>query len=385
MSTSSEQVATLTGLSAAELPPAADLARRFPLTPNAAPAAEDAHGEVMGNLSFGVAFTDHMVHARWTPAQGWHDRRTEAFGPLTISPAAAVLHYGQEVFEGLKAYRHDDGTVWTFRPGFNAARFNASARRLALPELPEEEFVGSLAALVAADERWVPGTDGSSLYLRPFMVATEAFLGVRAAHEIDYLVIASPVGPYFPHGFTPVSIWVSQDFHRVGPGGMGAAKTGGNYAASLLPQQEAYAKGFEQVCFLDAATGTQVEELGGMNVFVVDADGAVRTPALTGTILEGGTRASILQLLRDGGREVREETITLSVLLEQIRSGAVRELFACGTAAVITPIGRLAGADFDVTVADGAPGEVTRELYATLTEIQYGRRPDPHQWMYRLV
>ncbi|WP_341358626.1 branched-chain amino acid aminotransferase [Georgenia sp. M64] len=385
MSTSSEQVATLTGLSAAQLPPAAEVAKRFPLTPNTAPAGADAHGEVMGKLSFGVAFTDHMGRARWTQERGWHERRTEAFGPLTISPAAAVLHYGQEVFEGLKAYRHDDGSVWTFRPGFNAARFNASARRLALPELPEEDFVGSLAALVAADERWVPGSEGSSLYLRPFMVATEAFLGVRAAHEIDYLVIASPVGPYFPHGFTPVSIWVSQDFHRVGPGGTGAAKTGGNYAASLLPQQEAYAKGFEQVCFLDAATGTQLEELGGMNVFVVDADGAVRTPALTGTILEGGTRASILQLLRDGGREVREETITLAALLEQIRSGAVRELFACGTAAVITPIGRLAGADFDVTVADGAPGETTRELYGTLTEIQYGHRPDPHEWMYRLV
>jgi branched-chain amino acid aminotransferase len=254
-----------------------------------------------------------------------------------------------------------------------------------MPELPEEDFVASLAALAAADARWVPSVPGSSLYLRPFMIATEPFLGVRSAHELEYLLIASPVGPYFAHGFEPVAIWVAQDFHRVGPGGMGAAKTGGNYAASLLPQQEAYEKGFEQVCFLDAATGTHLEELGGMNVFVVDSDGTVRTPALTGTILEGGTRAAILQLLRDAGRTVREETIELVPLLEQIRSGEVVETFACGTAAVITPIGRLAGEGFDVTVADGRPGAVTTELYTTLTDIQYGRRADPHSWMYRLA
>ena len=385
MSTSSDQVATLTGLSAAELPGARELAPRFPLVPNPAPASPAAHGDVMAHLAFGVAFTDHMARASWTPDRGWHDKRTDAFGPLTLSPAAAVLHYGQEVFEGLKAYRHADGSVWTFRPGFNAARFNASARRLALPELPEEDFVASLAALVAADERWVPAVEGASLYLRPFMIATEPFLGVRSAHEIEYLVIASPVGPYFVHGFQPVAIWVAQDYHRVGRGGMGAAKTGGNYAASLLPQQEAYGKGFEQVCFLDAATNTQLEELGGMNMFVVDADGTVRTPALTGTILEGGTRAAILQLLRDGGRTVSEESIALTEMLAQIRSGQVAETFACGTAAVVTPIGRLAGEGFDVTVGDGAPGAVTTELYTALTDIQYGRRADPHEWMYRLV
>lgn len=376
---------TLTGPTAAELAPAAELAARFPLTAGDHPATAERHAAVMADLTFGVAFTDHMARASWTPQEGWHGHRVEAFGPLTMSPAAAVLHYGQEAFEGLKAYRHADGSVWTFRPGFNAARLAASAHRLALPPLPEEDFVASLAALVAADERWVPGVAGASLYLRPFMIATEAFLGVRSAHEIEYLVIGSPVGPYFAHGFQPVDIWVAQDYHRVGRGGMGAAKTGGNYAASLLPQHEAYRKGFEQVCFLDAATGTQIEELGGMNMVVVDADGSVRTPALTGTILEGGTRAAILQLLRDGGREVREETIVLDELLEQIRSGQVVETFACGTAAVITPIGRLAGEGFDVTVGDGAPGQITQELYATLTDIQYGRRQDPHDWMYRLA
>ncbi|MHB1065529.1 MAG: branched-chain amino acid aminotransferase [Georgenia sp.] len=376
---------TLTGPTAAELAPAAQLAARFPLTASDHPATAEQHAAVMGDLKFGVAFTDHMARASWTPQEGWHGHRVEAFGPLTMSPAAAVLHYGQEAFEGLKAYRHADGSVWTFRPGFNAARLAASAHRLALPQLPEEDFVASLAALVAADERWVPGVAGASLYLRPFMIATEPFLGVRSAHEIEYLVIGSPVGPYFAHGFQPVDIWVAQDYHRVGRGGMGAAKTGGNYAASLLPQQEAYHKGFEQVCFLDAATGTHIEELGGMNMVVVDADGSVRTPALTGTILEGGTRAAILQLLRDGGREVREETIVLDEMLEQIRSGQVVETFACGTAAVITPIGRLAGEGFDATVGDGAPGQITKELYATLTDIQYGRRQDPHDWMYRLA
>lgn len=376
---------TLVGPTAADLPAAATLAPRFPLTPNDHVATAEEHAAVMADLRFGVAFTDHMARASWTPEKGWHDHRVEPFAPLTLSPAAAILHYGQEVFEGLKAYRHADGSVWTFRPGFNAARLAASARRLALPPLPEEDFVASLASLVAADERWVPGAAGASLYLRPFMIATEAFLGVRSAHEIEYLVIASPVGPYFAHGFEPVDIWVAQDYHRVGAGGMGSAKTGGNYAASLLPQQEAYDKGFEQVCFLDAATGTQIEELGGMNMFVVDADGTVRTPALTGTILEGGTRAAILQLLRDGGREVREERIVLDELLEQIRSGQVVETFACGTAAVVTPIGRLAGEGFDVTVGAGTPGTTTTELYTTLTDIQYGRREDPHDWMYRLV
>lgn len=367
------------------LPPAADLAGRFPLTRNPAERTPEQRAELLRDLRFGVQFTDHMARATWTHDRGWRGHRVEAFGPLQLSPAAAVLHYGQEVFEGLKAYRHDDGSVWTFRPGFNAARLQVSARRLALPELPAEDFVGSLAALVQADAGWVPAAEGASLYLRPFMVAAEPFIGVRAANEVEYLVIASPVGPYFVNGFEPVAIWVPKGYHRAGPGGTGAAKTGGNYAASLLPQREAAGKGFEQVCFLDARTETHLEELGGMNVFVVDADGAVRTPALTGTILEGGTRDSIVRLLQRAGREVREEAIALADLLEGIRSGAVAEVFACGTAAVVTPVGRLAGDDFDVTVGDGTPGRTTRELYEELTAIQYGRAADPFGWMYRLI
>jgi len=334
---------------------------------------------------FGTVFTDHMAHVTWTADVGWQDRRIEPHGPILLDPAAAVLHYGQEVFEGLKAYRHADGSVWTFRPWANAARFAASARRLALPELPAEDFLGSIEALVSVDVEWVPGVDETSLYLRPFMFASEAFLGVRPARGVDYLLIAGPVGPYFAGGVRPVSIWVSQDYNRSGPGGTGAAKCGGNYAASLLPQMEAYERGCEQVCFLDAATGTQLEELGGMNIFVVFADGRVATPALTGSILEGVTRSSIITLLREEGREVEETSVRLDAIRTGIASGAVAEVFACGTAAVVTPVGRLAGEDFDLTVGDGGTGAVTAAVRARLTDIQYGRAADPHGWLYRLA
>ncbi|MGC5629766.1 branched-chain amino acid aminotransferase [Georgenia sp. Z1344] len=373
------------GLDSAALPPAGELAARVTGERSDHPADDAAYADVMGNLAFGTAFTDHMVRATWTHDSGWGPLRLEPYGPLQLSPAASVLHYGQEVFEGLKAYRWADGSVRTFRPGFNAARLAHSARRLALPELPAEDMIASLAALLAHDERWVPGDEGASLYLRPFMFSSEPFLGVRAGRQVEYLLIASPVGPYFVNGFEPVGIWVSSTYHRAGAGGMGDTKTGGNYAASLLPQAEAYEKGFEQVLFLDASTNTYVDELGGMNLVVVDSDGTVRTPGLTGTILEGGTRDSLLTLLAESGREVRQEPIALADLLADIRSGAVAEVFACGTAAVVTPIGRLAGEDFDVTVGDGRPGPVTRSLHAELTDIQYGRAADAHEWMYRLV
>ncbi len=334
---------------------------------------------------FGTVFTDHMARISWTADGGWTARRVEPYGPLQIDPAAAVLHYGQEIFEGLKAYRHADGSVWMFRPEANAARFAASARRLALPELSEADFLGAIEALVQVDADWVPSGDETSLYLRPFMFASETFLGVRPAREVDFLVIASPVGPYFAGGVRPVSIWVDEQFHRAGPGGTGAAKCGGNYAASLLPQQQAYARGCEQVCFLDAATGTYLEELGGMNVMLVGADGSVTTPALSGTILEGVTRASILAMLRAEGRTVTERPITLAELREGLESGSVAEVFACGTAAVVTPIGRLAGEGFDLTVADGSTGPVTTAVRKGLTDIQYGRAADPAGWMRRVV
>ncbi|NMR21451.1 branched-chain amino acid aminotransferase [Cellulomonas fimi] len=357
----------------------------FELRRTDAPAPDAERAAALAHPRFGTVFTDHMARVRWTSTDGWHDRRVEKYGPLLLDPATAVLHYGQEIFEGLKAYRHPDGSVWTFRPEANAARFAASARRLALPELPQEDFLGAIAALVRTDAAWIPTGEETSLYLRPFMYASEKFLGVRPTLEAEFLVIASPVGPYFAGGVAPVSIWVAEDYHRAGPGGTGNAKCGGNYAASLLPQQEAYAKGCDQVCFLDAATSTTLEELGGMNVFVVHADGRVSTPALTGSILEGVTRSSIIRLLTDAGHEVAERRILLSELTTGLRDGSIVEVFACGTAAVVTPIGRLAGEGFDLTVGDGGPGAVTTRVRAELTDIQYGRAVDRHGWLQRLM
>ena len=369
---------------AAEVPvPEADaIAGRFPLTANPSPVAEDERKAILAGLHFGDSFTDHMAHARWKQGEGWGDYGVIPYGNLSLSPATAVLHYGQEIFEGIKAYRHADGSIWTFRPRYNAARLNISARRMALPELPEEDFIASLVDLVRADGQWVPSGEGESLYLRPFAFASAAFLGVRAADVVDYYVIASPSGAYFTGGLKPISIWVSQNFHRAGRGGTGFAKTGGNYASSLLPQQEAAAKGCDQVCFLDDVTERNLEELGGMNIMVVDHDGTVRTPHLTGTILEGSTRSAIIRLLIDSGRHVVEDTISLEGLLSDIESGRVREVFACGTAAVVVPLGRLKGEGFDVTIEGSA---VTSEIHDRLTGIQYGTYEDPHNWMYRLA
>ena len=369
---------------AAEVPvPEADaIAGRFPLTANPSPVADDERKAILAGLHFGDSFTDHMAHARWKQGEGWGDYGVIPYGDLSLSPATAVLHYGQEIFEGIKAYRHDDGSVWTFRPRYNAARLNASARRLALPELAEEDFVASLVDLVRADAAWVPSGEGESLYLRPFAFASEAFLGVRPSKVVDYYVIASPSGSYFTHGLEPISIWVTTEYHRAGRGGTGAAKTGGNYASSLLPQQEAYAQGCDQVCFLDDVSQKNLEELGGMNIMVVDADGTVRTPQLTGTILEGSTRSAIIRMLRDSGRKVVEDTISLEGLLADIESGWVSEVFACGTAAVVVPLGHLKGEGFDARI-EGS--EVTRQIHDRLTSIQSGHAEDPYGWMYQLV
>ncbi len=360
-------------------------AEQFERRLSASPRSADERAALIASPAFGVEFTDHMARAVWTADGGWAERRVEPYGPLQLDPAAAVLHYGQEIFEGLKAYRHADGSIWTFRPEKNAARFQASARRLALPELPTEDFLGSIEALVAVDGAWVPSAEETSLYLRPFMFAAEAFLGVRPSRRVDYLLIASPVGPYFAGGVKPVSISVAEQSPRAGTGGTGAAKCGGNYPASLLPQQEAYAHGCEQVCFLDAATNTLLEELGGMNVMVVHRDGSIATPALSGTILEGVTRDSILTLLREGGHEVVERDLPLAEVLDGLRTGDITEIFACGTAAVVTPIGRLVGDGFDLAVNGGQTGTITAAIRGQLTAVQYGRAEDTHGWMRRLA
>jgi len=362
----------------------------FPVSLRQDPLPVDQREAVLASPGFGKTFTDHMVLATWSAGRGWHDGKVTAYGPLQLDPSAAVLHYAQEIFEGLKAYRHADGSIWTFRPEANAARFARSADRLALPVLPEEDFLESLRALVTTDEAWVPAGDGGegSLYLRPFMFASEAFLGVRPATEVTYCVIASPAGPYFAGGLKPVSIWLSTAYTRAAPGGTGAAKCGGNYAASLAAQVEASANGCDQVAFLDAVERRWVEELGGMNLYFVHRDGSIVTPELTGTILEGVTRSSILQLAEELGHPVKERRISIDEWREGAASGDITEVFACGTAAVVTPVGRLAwdgGEALTGEDADGGVGPVTAGLRRALLDVQYGRTPDTHGWLTRLA
>ncbi|MGI4894169.1 MAG: branched-chain amino acid aminotransferase [Janthinobacterium lividum] len=359
-------------------------ALEFALIQSAAPVAAGRRAEILAAPGFGKFFTDHMATATWTKGVGWHDTAVVPYGPLQLDPAAAVLHYAQEIFEGLKAYRHDDGSVWSFRPEANAARMARSAARLALPEVPEQMFLEAVTQLVRADAAWVPTGGESSLYLRPFMVATEAFLGVRSAHEVKFMVIASPAGSYFPGGVKPVSIWLSENFSRASMGGTGSAKCGGNYAASLAAQEEAYEHGCDQVCFLDAAEHTYVEELGGMNLYFVLDDGSIITPELTGTILEGITRSSIIDLGRDLGHQVTERRISIDEWRDGVASGRITEVFACGTAAVVTPVGKLVSVDGELAHGTEA-GEVTTSIRKTLLDIQYGRAEDTHGWTTRLV
>ncbi len=357
----------------------------FRSTKSTHPTPEAERQAIVANPGFGKYFTDHMVSIDWTLEQGWHDAALKPYGPLMLDPASSVLHYAQEIFEGLKAYRHPDGSIWTFRPEQNAARMQRSATRLALPPLPTDLFLESIKQLVAADAAWVPGSGEMSLYLRPFMIANESFLGVRSAHRAAYYVIASPAGPYFAKGVAPVMIWLAEDHARAAFGGTGAAKCGGNYAASLLPQQEAYENGCPQVLFLDSQEGKYIEELGGMNVFLVRKDGTLVTPELTGSILEGVTRMSIIQLARDRGHQVQERKITIDEWREGIASGEITEAFACGTAAVVTPIAALKGRGFIAGDEHALAGKLTMSLRQELTDIQSGRQPDRHGWMQRLV
>jgi branched-chain amino acid aminotransferase len=349
--------------------------------------SDDRLAQILGNPGFGVSFTDHMLTVEWTPDAGWHAGRITAYGPLTLDPATAVLHYAQEIFEGLKAYRHADGSVWTFRPEANGARLARSARRLALPELPVDDFLATVDALVQVDERWVPDAAGEkSLYLRPFMFASETFLGVRPSKHVTYMVIASPAGSYFAGGLKPVSLLVAEHHSRAALGGMGAAKTGGNYASSLAPQQEAIDRGFDQVVFLDAIERRYVEELGGMNLYFVHDDGTIVTPELTGTILEGVTRSSIMELAGALGHKVEERRFSLDEWRDGVAAGRITEVFACGTAAVVTPVGRLAWADGEVdSSVGGEAGPVTQRVRQALVDIQYGRAEDSFGWLHRVL
>jgi branched-chain amino acid aminotransferase len=345
--------------------------------------------EILAAPGFGRYFTDHMVEICWTAGRDWHDPQIGPYRQLVMDPASMVLHYGQAVFEGLKAYRQPDGTVSAFRPLSNAARLRSSARRIAMPELPDELFLGSLRELVRADNGWVPPAGGEhSLYLRPMLFATEVGLGVRPAAAYRYVLIASPAGPYFRGGLKPVSVWLCTEYVRAAPGGTGAAKFAGNYAASLLAQRQAAEKGCDQVVWLDAVERRWVEEMGGMNLCFVFGEGKqarLVTPELTGALLPGITRDSLLTLARDHGLGVEERRISTEEWEKGVETGDISEVFACGTAAVINPIGRVAYSGGEFTIGDGTPGPITTQLRAWLTAIQHGTAADPHHWMVPLT
>jgi branched-chain amino acid aminotransferase len=344
----------------------------------------DARKQLIADPDFGRIFSDHMATAKWTREKGWHEARISPRRPFEIDPACAVLHYAQEVFEGLKAYRAADGGITLFRPEQNARRLNASAARLAMPAVPETLFLKAIEELVRVDSDWIPDGD-ASLYLRPFMFASEAFLGVRPANEYLFCVIASLAGSYFKGGRKALSLWVSDDLNRAGPGGTGAAKCGGNYASSLASQAEAYEHGCDQVIFLDAVDHRWVDELGGMNIFFVFADGTVATPPLTGTILPGITRASIIELLLHRGVIVREEPYAVDQWQADATSGRLTEAFACGTAAVISSIGRVKGRRGEWLIGSGNEGKVADQLRNVLVAIQRGGESAPEGWVRRVA
>ncbi len=361
------------------------MALSFSLQQNPQARSDAEVAAILAAPGFGDYFTDHMAVATWTKGQGWHDDAIKPYGPFVMDPSTAVLHYGQEIFEGLKAYRHADGSVWIFRPERNGARLQTSAARMMLPELPVDDFVASIVELLKADHRWVPDMAGEqSLYLRPFMFASEVFLGVRAAQEVTYAVIASPVGPYFAEGVKGIDIWVTDEWARAGVGGTGSAKCGGNYAASLIAQYEGYERGCSQVMFIEASGKDRVEELGGMNVFFVTRDGRLVTPRLTGTILDGVTRDSILTVAGELGLTPVEARITPSDLVAGLESGEFVEAFCCGTAAVISPISAFRSKAFELAPADQSFAQ-TLAIRDALLDIQYGRVEDRHGWMRRVI
>jgi branched-chain amino acid aminotransferase len=347
------------------------------------PAAERAR--MLADPGFGRIFTEHMVGAHWTAELGWHDAGLLPYAKLQLDPGTSVLHYAQAVFEGLKAFRQAGGGVAAFRPDRHAVRFRNSARRLALPELPEESFLEAIDLLLQADHEWVPSAADHSLYLRPMLFASEVTLLVHPSTEVTFLLIASPSGSYFPRGVKPVTVWLSEDFSRAAPGGTGEAKTGGNYAGGLLAQAQAAEHGCDQVVWLDSREHRWVEEMGGMNLCFVFGSGSnarVMTPELTGTLLPGVTRDSLLTLGRDLGYQTEEGRISVEDWRRGCDDGSLTEVFACGTAAVITPVGFVKSARGSWTVGDGQPGEVSMRLRKSLVDIQRGAVPDTHRWLY---
>ena len=363
------------------------LATDFAVTPCSAPASDDWIAEVFANPGFARHHTDHMVQVDWDVQSGWRNPRVIPYGPLMLDPMTSALHYGQEIFEGMKAYRHSDGSIVCFRPDQNAARFARSATRMAMPTLPEDLFIASIEALLAQDSRWVPTGTEASLYLRPFMFATEPVLGVKPSGSYTYLLIAAPAGAYFPGGIKPVTVWLSTEYVRAVPGGTGEAKAAGNYAASLIAQAQAAEQGCDQVVWLDALERRFVEEVGAMNLYFVFGSGSqarLVTPKLTGSLLPGVTRSSLLTVAQDLGYAVEERAISVDEWREGTQAGAITEVFGCGTAAVITPVGHVKSAMGEWSVGDGQPGPVAMQLRETLLGIQTGRIEDRHGWVRRM-
>jgi branched-chain amino acid aminotransferase len=360
----------------------------FSVVRNPNPRTDEDRAAILAAPGFGKYFTDHMVRVDCVDG-AWGDGQVLPYGPLSLDPATSALHYGQEIFEGLKAYRQPDGSIATFRPDMNAARFINSARRLAMAELPPELFAESLRALVNVDQAWVPNDPDESLYLRPFMIATEVGLGVnKPSSTYAYVLIASPAGAYFASGVRPVKVWLSTEYTRAAPGGTGFAKCAGNYAAAFVAQAEATARGCDQVVWLDAAEHRWVEEMGGMNLYFVYGSGPsarIVTPELTGTLLPGVTRDSLLTLAADLGFATEEGKVSTDEWREGNESGAITEVFACGTAAVVTPVGAVESEKGGWTINDSQPGPISMQLREQLIAVQTGRAPDTHNWMHRLV
>ena len=340
------------------------------------PKKKPAKGEKLG---FGHIFTDHMFIMNYDEGQGWHDARIEPFHNITLSPAAMVFHYGQTMFEGLKAYKGDNGEVYLFRPDMNAKRANNSNKRLCIPSIPEEDFVQAVKAVVDIDRDWIPDEPGTSLYIRPFVISTDDDLGVAPSKSYLFMVILSPSGAYYESGLAPVGIWIEDDYVRAVRGGIGYAKTGGNYAASLAAQVKAHDDGYSQVLWLDGVERKYIEEVGAMNI-VFKIAGKVVTPMLNGSILPGITRDSVLTLCRDWGYEVEERKISVDELIEAAHNGTLEEVFGTGTAAVVSPVGKLRYKDEVFEIGGGKIGELTQKLYDELTGIQWGKRPDTRGW-----
>lgn len=358
------------------------------IRPSTHPASAEERAKRMANPGFGRIFTDHMVVVPYVEGKGWGQGVLKAYGPIEMDPASSVLHYGQAIFEGFKAYKQPDGSIASFRPDANSRRFNASAARLAMPELPEEIFIGAAKALINQDKAWVPGAIGESLYLRPLMIATEAALGVRPSNEYLFVLLASPSGAYFPQGVKPVTVWISEDYVRAAPGGTGFAKCAGNYAASLVAQRQAKEEGCDQVVWLDAIHRQHIEEMGGMNIFFVyqeKGETVVVTPELTGTLLPGITRDSLLQLARELGYKAEERKITVEEWRKAVAGGRMTEAFACGTAAVITPVGHVKSRNGNWDINQGQTGPVAAKLRESLLNLQHGVTTDTHGWMTKIV